>query len=34
MAFSAMTITSEREEEVDFTKPFMDYSVDVLMKVT
>ena len=33
MALSAMTITAERERVVDFTKPYMDYSVDVLLKV-
>lgn len=33
MSVASITITSEREEVVDFTKPFMAKSLSVLMRV-
>ncbi|XP_078659249.1 glutamate receptor ionotropic, delta-1-like [Branchiostoma floridae x Branchiostoma belcheri] len=32
IAVSALTITSEREDVVDFTKPYMDYGATILLK--
>ena len=33
MIVAALTITSHREDVIDFTKPYMEYGIGMLMKV-
>ena len=32
MALAPITITAEREESIDFSKPFMDFSLSLIMQ--
>ena len=32
LAIGSLTITSEREKHIDFTKPFMDFTMSLIMR--